>query len=88
MADRNGTIERWIEERGFGFITPEDGGWDDLFCHTRSLADEVDRGRSLKVGDRVSYNPSWNARRNMWEASNVKIIGPAEDDPPDDEGDG
>eukprot|EP00746_Dinoflagellata_sp_MGD_P027229 gnl/MRDRNA2_/MRDRNA2_164235_c0_seq1.p1 gnl/MRDRNA2_/MRDRNA2_164235_c0~~gnl/MRDRNA2_/MRDRNA2_164235_c0_seq1.p1 ORF type:complete len:147 (+),score=31.17 gnl/MRDRNA2_/MRDRNA2_164235_c0_seq1:3-443(+) len=89
MADRNGTICRWLEERGFGFITPEDGGWDDLFCHLRALVNWGSNGNvTLKVGDYVSYNPQWNGRKNMWEATNVRIICSAEDDPPEEEGDG
>ena len=32
-----GTVSRWTE-RGFGFITPEDGG-EDLFCHFSNVED-------------------------------------------------
>ena len=33
-----GSVKRWTEERGFGFIRRANGG-QDLFCHVRSLQD-------------------------------------------------
>lgn len=46
-----GTIAR-VTDRGFGFITPEEGD-KDLFFHARSLVDiEFDE---LKEGDTVSF---------------------------------
>ncbi|MEV7964162.1 cold-shock protein [Oerskovia paurometabola] len=45
-----GTVARYDEERGFGFITPDDGGLD-LFVHV-----SVVRGTEvLEEGDRVRY---------------------------------
>lgn len=45
-----GTVARYDEERGFGFITPDDGG-ADLFVHVSVVrGDEV-----LEEGDRVRY---------------------------------
>ncbi|MFF3064830.1 cold-shock protein [Oerskovia sp. NPDC057915] len=45
-----GTVARYDEERGFGFITPDDGGLD-LFVHVSVVrGDEV-----LEEGDRVRY---------------------------------
>eukprot|EP00420_Gonyaulax_spinifera_P035775 CAMPEP_0197871622 /NCGR_PEP_ID=MMETSP1439-20131203/1978_1 /TAXON_ID=66791 /ORGANISM="Gonyaulax spinifera, Strain CCMP409" /LENGTH=40 /DNA_ID= /DNA_START= /DNA_END= /DNA_ORIENTATION= len=34
----SGTLKRWNDEKGFGFIQPQDGG-DDLFCHVSGLLD-------------------------------------------------
>ncbi|MGC5165954.1 cold-shock protein [Luteimicrobium sp. DT211] len=45
-----GTVARYDDERGFGFITPDAGG-DDLFVHV-----SVVRGtEALEEGDRVRY---------------------------------
>ena len=49
-----GTIAR-LTDRGFGFITPEEGGDKDLFFHARSLVEGVEYD-SLKEGDTVSYD--------------------------------
>lgn len=46
-----GTIKT-LTEKGFGFITPEDGG-KDLFFHTSALVDV--RFNELAVGDKVSF---------------------------------
>lgn len=46
-----GTIVRWVEARGFGFIAP-DGGGDDVFVHARAFAD---RNVQPVPGIKVSY---------------------------------
>ena len=45
-----GTVRRWNEERGFGFIAPDAGG-DDLFCHVTAIED----GNCLAAGSRVVF---------------------------------
>ena len=49
-----GKIAR-LTDRGFGFITPNEGGDKDLFFHARSLVDGL-LYDSLKEGDVVSYD--------------------------------
>lgn len=49
-----GKIARLVMDRGFGFITPEEGGGKDLFFHARSLPAGV--FDSLKEGDVVTYD--------------------------------
>lgn len=46
----NGTVKFFNESKGFGFITPEDGG-KDVFVHVNAL-----KGVSLNEGDKVSYD--------------------------------
>ena len=31
-----GVVKYWNEQRGYGFVTPDDGG-PDLFCHARAV---------------------------------------------------
>jgi len=48
----NGTVKWFSDEKGFGFITPDDGG-RDLFVHHSSIT--ADGYRSLSEGIKVSY---------------------------------
>lgn len=45
----NGTVKFFNESKGFGFITPENGG-RDVFVHVNGLIDEI------REGDKVSYD--------------------------------
>jgi CspA family cold shock protein len=47
-----GTVKWFSNEKGYGFITPDDGG-KDLFVHFSSI--DGDGYRSLNDGARVSY---------------------------------
>ncbi len=47
-----GTVKWFNESKGFGFITPEDGG-DDLFVHFRAIVG--DGFKTLTEGQTVSY---------------------------------
>ncbi len=49
-----GKIAR-LTDRGFGFITPDEGGGKDLFFHARSLAEGIQYD-SLKEGQTVIYD--------------------------------
>ena len=47
-----GTVKWFSDDKGFGFITPDDGG-RDLFVHFTGIAG--DGYRSLAEGIKVSY---------------------------------
>ena len=47
-----GTVKWFSDEKGYGFITPDDGG-DDLFVHFSNISGEG--FRTLKDGDQVEY---------------------------------
>lgn len=47
-----GTVKWFNDAKGFGFITPDDGG-EDLFAHFSSI--QMTGFKTLKEGQRVSY---------------------------------
>jgi CspA family cold shock protein len=48
-----GTVKWFSDDKGFGFITPDDGS-KDLFVHQSGI--DADGFRSLSEGAKVSYN--------------------------------
>jgi len=67
-----GTVKKWIAERGFGFVVRADG-FGDLFLHIDQVEDDVDE---LRVGDRVSFELA-PGRDGKQQAVNAKLIGKA-----------
>jgi CspA family cold shock protein len=47
-----GTVKWFNDAKGFGFITPDDGG-DDLFAHFSEI--RIDGFKSLRENQKVSY---------------------------------
>ncbi len=60
----NGTVKFFNNSKGFGFITPEDGG-KDVFVHVNGLVDEINEG------DKVSYDVEESPKG--LNAVNVKV---------------
>ena len=62
-----GTVKWFNDSKGFGFITPDDGG-DDLFAHFSAI---IESGyKSLKEGQRVSFEVTDGAKGK--QASNIQ----------------
>ncbi len=61
-----GTVKFFNEEKGYGFITPDDGG-KDVFVHKNGLD-----GTIIKEGDKVTYDTE-EGRKGL-NAVNVNLV--------------
>ena len=65
MADTlKGTVKWFNNQKGFGFITPDEGG-KDVFVHQTGLTEEI------REGDKVSYDVQ-DGQKGL-NAVNVKV---------------
>jgi CspA family cold shock protein len=62
---QEGTVKFFNETKGFGFITPSNGG-QDVFVHVSGLIDEI------RQNDRVSFEIQ-NGKKGI-NAANVRVI--------------
>ncbi|HKV44092.1 MAG TPA: cold-shock protein [bacterium] len=65
-----GTVKWFNSEKGYGFITPEDGS-KDLFVHFSGI--EGDGYKSLNEGQKVEYEASQGQKGP--QASKVRPVG-------------
>ena len=64
-----GTVKWFSDEKGYGFISPDDGG-EDLFVHHTGITG--DGFKSLEEGDKVSYEVT-QGRKGL-QAENVTRV--------------
>ena len=62
-----GVVKFFDTSKGFGFITPDDGG-DDLFAHFSAITEEG--YKSLKEGQRVTFDVTDGPKGK--QASNIQ----------------
>jgi CspA family cold shock protein len=63
-----GTVKWFNDEKGFGFISPDDGG-DDLFAHFSAI--NINGFKSLKEGQKISFEVAQGAKGK--QAANIQI---------------
>ena len=71
----SGTVKWFNSQKGFGFITPKDGG-EDLFVHQSSILSEG--FRTLNEGENVDYEEDTPGDDGKKKATNVKSTGGGE----------
>lgn len=64
-----GTVKFFAQDKGFGFITPDDGG-QDVFVHISA----VGYGEALKDGQKVRFEVGQDRKTGKSKAENVSVI--------------
>jgi cold shock protein len=62
-----GTVKWFNDDKGFGFITPDEGG-DDLFAHHSAI--NMQGFKTLKDGQKVSFEVTQGPKGS--QASNIE----------------
>lgn len=72
IQHQKGKLVRWVDDKGFGFIKPDDGG-NDVFIHISTLKG---MSRPPIVGDTIIYETSFDDKGKV-RAVSAKIEGVA-----------
>ncbi|WP_313555893.1 cold-shock protein [Agrobacterium cavarae] len=64
-----GTVKFFNDDKGFGFITPENGG-QDFFVHVSALQ----RGGTLREGQKVEFEIGQDRKTGKSKAENVTAL--------------
>ncbi len=62
-----GTVKFFNQDKGFGFITPDEGG-QDVFVHVSAVQDST----LLREGQKVSYDVGQDRKTGKSKAENVR----------------
>mmetsp|Transcript_48192 Transcript_48192/g.124973 ORF Transcript_48192/g.124973 Transcript_48192/m.124973 type:complete len:101 (+) Transcript_48192:113-415(+) len=65
----SGTFKNFFTEKGWGFITPDDGS-EDVFVHVKENGGD-DAFCNVQAGDAVRYDAEYDDRKGKYKAVNV-----------------
>lgn len=67
----NGTVKWFNAEKGYGFISNDNGG-DDVFVHFSAIVSEG--YKTLNEGQKVTYDTETDSRNGKLRAVNVTVV--------------
>ena len=65
---QSGTIKKFFEDKGFGFVSPDDGS-DDVFVHVKD-SPELE---GCSAGDAVLFDSEYDDRKGKYKGTNVSL---------------
>eukprot|EP00449_Zooxanthella_nutricula_P011823 CAMPEP_0198517792 /NCGR_PEP_ID=MMETSP1462-20131121/18735_1 /TAXON_ID=1333877 /ORGANISM="Brandtodinium nutriculum, Strain RCC3387" /LENGTH=99 /DNA_ID=CAMNT_0044247367 /DNA_START=42 /DNA_END=338 /DNA_ORIENTATION=+ len=65
----SGTIKKFFTDKGFGFITPDDGS-EDVFVHVKDNGGD-EQFANVNSGDACTYDAEYDDRKGKYKAVNV-----------------
>lgn len=63
-----GTIKKFFQDKGFGFVTPDDGS-EDVFVHVKDNPDLEE----CQAGDAVLFDSEWDDRKGKYKGTNLSL---------------
>ncbi|MCI1965974.1 MAG: cold-shock protein [Oscillospiraceae bacterium] len=66
----NGTVKWFNADKGYGFISNDNGG-EDVFVHFSAI--QADGYKSLEEGQKVVYDTETDSRNGKLRAANVRL---------------
>merc|ERR1712094_14368 len=65
---QSGTIKKFFQDKGFGFVTPDDGG-EDVFVHVKDNPDL----EGAQGGEEVYFDSQWDDRKGKYKGTNLSL---------------
>lgn len=71
MAQKTGKVKWFNDQKGFGFITPDEAG-EDIFVHI-SVVERAGL-KTLSEGQKVAFDTEINPKNRKHQAANLVIV--------------